>query len=376
MVSDAYFDYAAAAPPFEDALDRFRTVSLETFGNPSSSHDAGKAAKALLEASRKSILARAGLPEGTLIATSGATEANNLVLRGVMEANPEGRLLLAADAHPSAWFAKDLYPKRTDVLETGPDGLISPAKLAAALTKKTVLVSIVHANNETGVVQDLQALGDVCDKKGVMLHVDGVQALGRLPLVLSPLRFMFYTFSAHKFGGVRGVGGVILRSAKLRPQILGGGQEGGARAGTENLAGLAAADTALARSLESFEIEVPRLRRLARLLSEELRAEIPDAILNSAPDRGVPGLVSVSFPNLLGEEIVVEMNLRGLAVSAGSACGSGKMEPSRPVMAMGRTRAQALGTVRISMGRTTTEESMRRLARELKSVVSKQKALA
>src|SRR6185503_9670350 len=201
-----------------------------------------------------------------------------------------------------------------------------------------------HANHETGVVQDVKALGEVCARKGVPLHVDGVQALGRLPVTLSELPFAFYTFSAHKFGGPRGVGGVIVRSATLAPQILGGGQEKGARGGTENVAGLAAALTALDLATRSLEGEGPRLRKLAGLLTDEIRTAIPDALVNSSAN-GLPGLVSFSFPKLLGEEIVVELNLRGFAVSAGSACGSGKMEPPRTVMAMGRTREQALGTL-------------------------------
>jgi cysteine desulfurase len=375
MAEDGYFDYAATAPPYPEALKRFEEVSLRHYGNPSSSHDAGSQARTTFDAARKGFLARVGFADGSLLVTSGATEANNLVLRSVMEAHPDGRLLLAADLHPSAWFARDAYPKRSDVLDAGPDGRLSPDRLATLLSKKTVLVSLLHVNNETGVIQDLKELGAVCRKAGVPLHVDGVQALGRVPVTLSELPFTFYTFSAHKFGGPRAVGGVLIRDAKLRPQILGGGQEGGQRSGTENVAGLAAALVALDLSARSLETEVPRLRRLARQLGDEIRAAIPDAILNSSPE-GLPGLVSLSFPNLIGEEIVVEMNLRGFALSAGSACGSGRMEPSRPVMAMGRTRAQALGTVRISMGRFTTEESARRLAAALRQVVEKQKALA
>jgi len=364
MTDEGYFDTAASAPPFPEALKRFEEVSLRHYGNPSSSHEGGRQAREALEAARKAFLARVGFADGTLVLTSGATEANNLVLHG-------GRPLLAADVHPSAWFARE----RSDVVETGPDGRISPDKLAAAITKKTTVVSIVHANNETGVVQDVKALGEVCARKNVPLHVDGVQALGRMPVTLSELPFAFYTFSAHKFGGPRGVGGVILRDAKLSPQIAGGGQEKGARGGTENVAGLAAALVALDLSTRSLESEMPRLRRLAGLITDEIRAAIPEVLVNSAAT-GVPGLVSFSFPKLLGEEIVVELNLRGFAVSAGSACGSGKMEPSSPVMAMGRTREQALGTVRISMGRHTTEESVRRLATALRQVVEKQKALA
>jgi cysteine desulfurase len=364
MTDEGYFDTAATAPPYPEALRRFEEVSLRQFGNPSSSHGAGQQARETLETARKAFLARVGFADGTLVLTSGATEANNLVLQG-------GRPLLAADVHPSAWFARD----RSDVVDTGPDGRISPDKLAAAITKKTTIVSIVHANNETGVVQDVKALGEVCAKKGVPLHVDGVQALGRLPVTLSELPFAFYTFSAHKFGGPRGVGGVLVRNAALTPQILGGGQEKGARGGTENVPGLAAALVALDLSTRSLETEVPRLRKLAALITDDIRSAVPDVLINSTAT-GVPGLVSFSFPKLLGEEIVVELSLRGFAVSAGSACGSGKMEPSRPVMAMGRTREQALGTVRVSMGRHTTEESVRRLAAALRQVVEKQKALA
>ena len=364
MADDGYFDTAASAPPFPEALKRFEEVSLRQFGNPSSSHDAGRQAREALEAARTAFLARVGLADGALVLTSGATEANNLVLQG-------GRPLLAADVHPSAWFARE----RSDVVETGPDGRVSPEKLAAAITKKTTIVSIVHANNETGVIQDVKALGDVCARKGVPLHVDGVQAIGRLPVTLSELPFAYYTFSAHKFGGPRGVGGVIVRNAKPTAQIVGGGQEKGLRGGTENVAGLAAALVALDLSTRSLQSESLRLLKLAVMLTEEISATVPDVLVNSGPD-GLPGLVSFSFPGLIGEEIVVEMNLRGFAVSAGSACGSGKMEPSRPVMAMGRTREQALGTVRISMGRHTTEDGVRRLAVALRQVVEKQKALA
>jgi cysteine desulfurase len=376
MTGEGYFDCAASVPPYPEALRRFEEVSAQHYANPSSTHGAGRGSRDVLERAREAFLARTGYSDGRLILTSGATEANNLVLRGVMERHPKGRLLLAADAHPSAGFARDLFPKATDLLETGPDGRILPELLLKRITKKTVLVSLLHANNETGVIQDLRALGTVCAQRGVALHVDGVQALGRIPVTLSEFPFSYYTFSAHKFGGVRGVGGVVARDRNLEAQIRGGGQEDGLRGGTENVAGLAAAVVALDLSTRALGEEAPRLRGLARSLGEDLKAAFPDAILNSDPDAGLPGLVSISFPKLIGEEIVVEMDLRGYELSAGSACGSGRKEPSRPVLAMGRTRSQALGTVRISMGRFTTPEAVRGLTAALKQVVEKQKALA
>jgi cysteine desulfurase len=376
MSDETYFDYAAGAPPFPEALRRFDEVSLQVYGNPSSTHGRGKKAREALDRAREAFLARLGFHDGRLVLTSGGTEANNLVIRSLMDRHPSGRLLLAADAHPSAWFAKELYGSRVDVLETDPGGRIDPARLSKRITRKTALVSLLHANNETGVLQDVRALGDLCADRKVPLHVDGVQSVGHLPLTLSELPFSYYTFSAHKFGGPRGVGGVLARPLPPEAQIRGGGQEQGARGGTENVAGLAAAVVALDQSARALESEVPRLRRLARTLAQDLRSAIPGAVINSDADSGLPGLVSVSFPALVGEEIVLEMDLRGYEISAGSACGSGRREPSRPLLAMGRSRIEALGTVRISMGRFTTDESVAGLSAALRQVVEKQKALA
>jgi cysteine desulfurase len=372
MGDERYFDTAASCPPFPEALRRVEEVSLRLFGNPSSTHAWGQKAHEILEAAREGVLACLGIPGGSLLLTSGATEANNLVIRSAMDSHPEGRLLLGADVHDSAWFARALYPGRVDLLETGPDGRIPADRLESRLARRTVLVSLLHVNNETGAIHDLRALGGICARRGVALHCDGVQAVGRLPLALADLPFAAYTFSAHKFGGPRGVGGVIVREGRPAPLLRGGGQEGGARSGTENVAGLSAAHVALEMAARALDLEVPRLRRLARLLVDS----VPEALVNSDPERGLPGLISLSFPGLVGESLVAEMSLRGFAISAGSACGSGKMEPSRPVMAMGRTREQALGTVRISMGRLTTEEAVRDLAATLKEAVDRQRALA
>ena len=253
------------------------------------------------------------------------------------------------------------WRKRVDVLPVGPDG----HPRWGEMSPKTALVSVLHGNNETGVVHALR-------DPGVPLHVDAVQTVGRLPLDRLP--FTYLTFSAHKFGGPRGVGGVVVRGEPPPPQILGGGQERGARAGTENVAGLAAAAVALEASLRMMEAEIPRLRALARKVQGELLAKIPGLVANSNPDAGLPGLVSVSVPDLPGETIVQELDLRGFAISAGSACGSGKMQPSRVLLAMGRPKHQALGMLRISMGRGTKDVDA--LIAALVEVVKKQRELA
>ena len=350
-----YFDYAASAPPFAEALARQQEVAAKLFASPSSTHGAGRRAKEILDAARKDILRLLGFPDATLVLTSGGTEANNLVLRSVLE----GRILLAADVHPSAWFAKEAWPKRVEVLPVGADGRLQWTSTKAAL------VSVLHGNNETGLVHELKEVG-------VPLHVDAVQSVGHLPL--DQLPFTYLTFSAHKFGGPRGVGGVVVRNGALAPQIIGGGQERGARGGTENVAGLAATALALEASLRMMEVETQRLRGLARKLQAELLAKIPGLVANSDPESGLPGLVSVSIPDLAGETVVQEMDLRGFAISAGAACGSGKMEPSRVLLARGLPRNLALGMLRISMGRLTKDVDA--LGAALAEVVKKQRELA
>ncbi|HEX7900804.1 MAG TPA: aminotransferase class V-fold PLP-dependent enzyme [Planctomycetota bacterium] len=353
-MSEGYFDYAASAPPFAEALARQQEVAAKLFASPSSTHGGGRRAKEILDGARKDILRLLGCPDATLVLTSGATEANNLVIRSAMDA--DGRLLLAADVHPSAGYARDRWPKRVDDLPVGPDGRLREMKPGP----KTALVSVLHGNNETGVVHALK-------DPGVPLHVDATQTAGHLPL---DVPFTYLTFSAHKFGGPRGVGGVVVRKAALAPQIEGGGQERGARGGTENVAGLAAAAVALEASLRMRDAETARLRGLARQLQAELSG-VASLVANSDPETGLPGLVSVSLPDLPGETVVQEMDLRGFAISAGAACGSGRMEPSRVILAMGRSKALALGTLRVSMGRLTTEASMNAMAAALKDVVKK-----
>ena len=371
-----YFDYAASCPPFAEAMEALARVSSDFFGNPSSLHDAGRAARGLIEETRRDMAALCGLDDGDMLLTSGATEANNLVICGVMARHPQGRILLAADVHASAWFAKEAFVGRTDVVPTGPDGRISLDGLTKAITPKTVLCSLLHVNNETGTVHDVEAVGRLCATKGILVHLDGAQSVGHIPLDLGKVPFGFYTFSAHKFGGPRGVGGVFLRESDLTPAFRGGGQERGLRAGTENVAGFAAALTALRRSCELMQGEAPRLRHLARVLVDALQRDIRDMIVNSDIDAGRPGVVSLSFPGVTGTNAATEMDLMGFAVSSGSACHSGQVEPSRVILAMGRSRREALGTIRISMGRHTDEEQVRDLAAALREVIERQRALA
>jgi cysteine desulfurase len=232
---------------------------------------------------------------------------------------------------------------------------------------------VLHGNNETGILQDLPGLAAAA--RGVPLHADVVQALGRVPLDLAASGVAYATFSGHKFGAPRGIGGVLVApgAPALKAQAPGGGQERGLRGGTENVAGLAAA--ALALELASKSDPAP-LRSLARRLTERLQAGIPGALSNSDPERGLPGFVNLCLPGLVGETVAAELSVRGFSVSAGSACGSGSMLPSRVVLAMGRPKDLALGALRITMGRGTSAADVDALAAALVEVAAKQRALA
>ena len=370
-----YFDYAASSPPFPEALERFNQTALEYYGNPSSGHEHGRKAAEKSEEIKSDIARLLGFTDGYLVLTSGGTEANNCVIKGVLDKYPQGRLLLAADVHESAWFATDVYAGRTDILPIGRNGRINPDQVEHYLNSRTVLCSVLFANNETGIIHNISRLGTLCGRKGVQFHCDAVQAIGHIPLDLSSLVFDYFTFSAHKFAGVRGTGGIFLRRYDFIPQILGGGQEQNIRAGTENLPGLAAASAALKLSMEMRENEELRLRNLAKQFVTLIGKRITDLQINSDLEHGLPGLISVSFPGVKGSELVTALNLNGFSISAGSACHSGEISPSRVMTSMGLSDQLALGTARISMGRFSEEEKVEELAGALINAVTSQRAL-
>lgn len=373
---DSYFDYAASSPPYDKALERYVTWARKYYANPSSAHDPGNDARTLLHETKKGISQRVQFQEGYLVLTSGGTEANNMVIRGVMDKYPDRRLLLGADVHASSWFAQDFYRKRVDILPVEKDGTYALSQVRKMITPQTILCSLVHGNNETGVVHKITEIGTLLAQKGVLFHCDGVQVVGHLPIQLSSIPFAFYTFSAHKFGGLRGSGGICMRQADIVPLHQGGGQEMQLRAGTENVAVHAATLTALNLALESLPDEEKRLRSLTHIFTDIIHRGISEVIVNSDPNNGIPGLISLTFTGVKGSEVVYEMNLLNYAISSGSACHSGEVQASRMITNLGMSADKALGTVRISMGRYSTEKQTKDCASTLINVINRQRRLA
>lgn len=364
-----YFDYAASAPPFPEALETQALAADRWCGNPSAGHAFGRAAAAELARLKAAFARLLDFGDGRVVLMSGATEANNWVVQSALAPVPKGRVLVAADVHASVWEAARRFGGRVDVVAPDGEGRVLPAALAAALRPDTRLFCCSHAANETGVVHDVAALSALCARRRVLCHVDGAQAVGHLPVRLSELCCEFYVFAAHKFGGPRGVGGVCLRWGADSGVLAGGAQEGGLRAGTENVAGLAGAVEALARAQAALPQESPRLRGLACRLADAVRRLEPPVRINGDPAKGLPGLVSMAFAGLDGHALAADLDLQGFAVGTGSACSESRPEPSRALRAMGLSAAEALGALRVSMGRLTRDADVEALAGALEATV-------
>ncbi|MFB9993586.1 cysteine desulfurase family protein [Deinococcus oregonensis] len=356
-----YLDYAATHPMTPEALAAYAQAAALP-GNPASVHAAGQAARERLEEGRARVAAALNTDPRNLIANSGGTEGDNHVLLGMARAWQEkhgtpGHLITTPTEHsavlaPARWLAAQGWA----VTWLAPDafGRYHPGQLAESLRPDTALVSIHHANNEIGTVQDTPALAAVAAAKGVPYHSDAVQAPGVLPIDVAAWGVTFATISAHKWGGPRGVGFLYVRRGTVLPAItLGGGQEGGLRPGTQDTAGVYAAGVALTRAEEQREATFAHLSALrARFLNQI--AAIPHLRVNHPPE-GSPKVVSVTLPGADGEALLMNLDMLGIAASAGSACAAGTMQPSHVLTAIGLPEPDARASLRFSFGQATTE---------------------
>jgi cysteine desulfurase len=362
-----YLDYAATTP-----VDRRVAAVLSQhltrdglFGNPSSStHAFGRTAARAVETAREYVAALLGADRREIIWTSGATEANNLALQGVMRAHArKGRRLVTSQTEHKAVLDVCRRLERegcaVTYLAPDPDGLIPPERVAAALRPDTVLVSLMHVNNETGVVQDLAAIGAIARPRGVLLHVDAAQSAGKLPIDLQTLPVDLLSLSAHKLYGPKGIGALYVRQwpnrVRLEPLLYGGGQERGLRAGTLPTHQIAAMGEACRIAGEETAAEQARIRGLRNRLWQELAA-LGDVELNGHPEQSVAGILNLGFAGIAAEALLAA--LPEIAVATGSACTSAGNEPSHVLRAMGRDPFRARGAVRFSLGRFTTVEEI------------------
>ena len=377
-----YLDHNATTPVRPEVVEVMDRVLREVFGNPSSVHAEGVRAREELETARARCAALVGAAPEEVIFTAGATEANHLALLGIAgRPDRPGRHLVSTCAeHPSveAPLAR-LEGEGFEVTRLPVDrrGLVDPAELEAALRPDTALVSILWANNETGVIQPMEVLAGIVRDRGIPLHVDATQALGKIPVDLERVPADLLSASAHKLGGPKGTGMLVRRrGVRLEPLLRGGGQERGLRGGTENVAG--AAGFGLACELAARELE-ERGRRYAALrdrLWEGLRRAVPDARWNGAPAPVLPNTLNVCFPGASGELLLQALDLEGVAASAGAACHSGAVEPSAVLLAMGLAPEEAACSLRLSVGHGVDEAQIDRVLDILPRLVARAREAA
>jgi cysteine desulfurase len=376
-MSEIYLDYAATAPLDPAVGAAMRDCMEREFGNPSSQHAAGRRARALVEAARDAVARRVGAPSERIVFTSGATESNNLALQGVLRRSRGRRVHLVTSRieHKSVLdVAKALQASGVEVTQVPATagGYVEPEAVMEALTPDTQLVSIMHVNNETGVIQDVAAIGAACRARGVLFHVDAAQSVGKLPLDLAEAPIDLCSLTAHKLCGPKGVGALyVAPRATLVPQLRGGEQERGLRAGT--LATHQIVGMGKAYELADPVREAPRLAALRDRLWQELQA-IGGVRQNGDPTRRAAHVLNATFPGVDGESLRFE--LRDIAVSAGSACAADSPEASHVLTGMGLSDVLAAGSLRFSVGRFTVEDEVVAAARRVAAAVARLRGLA
>jgi len=377
-----YMDHNATTPLAEPVADRMMAVLREEFGNPSSVHHFGQRAKSVVDEARSAVAELIGGDPSEVIFTSGGTESDNFALRGAAEAlEPSGRRHLVSSGieHEAVLNTLKALARRgwqTTLMPVGATGLVTAEGLTAALTDQTAVVSIMHANNEIGTIQPVAELTRLAKARGAVVHTDAVQTAGKIPLNVKALGVDLLSISAHKFYGPKGVGALwVRRGLRLLPFMTGGKQERGRRSGTENVAAIAGMGVAARLAMAKMAEEASRLASLRDRLEQRILQAVPGTAINGDPDTRVPNTSNISFDRVEAESLLIALDLEGIAVSTGSACSSGTLEPSHVLKAMGLPAHRTQNSIRFSLGAANTEADVDRVVAVLPGVVDKLRSL-
>ena len=380
-MSNTYLDNNATTRVAPEVVDSMLPFLTDHYGNPSSIHRMGARAAAGIKAARERATVFLRCRESEIVFTSGGTESNNTAIRGVLHALPGKRHIVTTRVeHPSVLeVCKKLEGEGDRVTYLGVDrgGELDLSELDRAITGETALVSIMWANNETGVVFPIGKIAEITAARGVLLHVDGVQTAGKLPIDLEKTRVDLLTLSGHKLHAPKGVGLLFVRrQTPIHPLVTGGGQERGRRSGTENLPGIVGFGKAMEIAAAEPLATVERIGKLRDKLEESILASIPSTARNGARHPRLPNTTNISFEGVEGEAILLLLDEVGICASSGSACSTGALEPSHVLKAMGLAGAEAIGAVRFSLSRYTTEEEIDRVIEVLPGIVRRLRGIA
>lgn len=381
-MKNIYLDYAATAPCDPEVLRAMEPYFFEKFGNASSLHSFGQEAKGALEDSRETTANFLGARPEEIIFTSGGSESDNNAIFGVAEAlaNKGNHIITSAIEHHAILEpCRALEKKGFQVTYVGvdKDGLVSLEEIKKAITGKTILISIMHANNEIGAIQPIARIGALAREKGIYFHTDAVQTVGHIPVDVDDLNVDLLSLAAHKFYGPKGVGALYARKGtRLGKFLYGGDQERGRRASTSNVSGIVGLGKAIELCAKSMDKEAKFLTSLRDKLIKEIPARIPEVRLNGHPVMRLPNNVNFSIKYIEGESMLLSLDMLGLALSTGSACTSSSLEPSHVLLAIGLDHATAHGSLRITTGRWTKESDIQLLLENLPRVVEKLRAMS
>ncbi len=356
-----YLDSNATTPMRPEVVAAMIPVFTDHFGNASSIHWFGQHAKTLIDDARKHVAGLINAETSEIVFLSGGTEADNFAVRGIAESQKEkGRHIITSriEHHAVMHTCRDLEKQGFEItwLPVSREGLVDPEQVRNALRPGTILISIMHANNEIGTVQPVEEIGRIAAEADVYFHSDGVQATGKIPVDVKALGVDLYSISAHKIHGPKGVGALFVRKGTmLKPLMTGGGHERNRRSGTENVAGIVGFGEAARLAREGLAAEMPRVRELRDRLESGLKSRIERIHVNSENAPRLPNTSNVMVDFAEGEGLVISLDLKGVAVSTGSACSSGSLEPSHVLTAIGKTPDEAHGSLRFSLSSMTTD---------------------
>jgi cysteine desulfurase len=378
-----YFDYNATTPLAPEVLETVVRASRDLFGNASSVHHFGQQAKAAIDDARSAIAALIHADPSEIVFTSGGTESDNFAIRGAAEAlEPAGRRHLVATAieHEAVLNTLKALARRgwdTTLVPVDRTGIVSPDRIREAISTRTALVSVMHANNEIGTIQPIAAIAAIAHECGALMHTDAVQSAAKIPVDVRELGVDLLSLSAHKFNGPKGAGVLwIRRGTRMVPLLTGGKHERNRRAGTENVPAIAGMGVAARLGVAKLGADADRVAALRDRLEQGVLSRVPGTVVNGDTAARVPNTTNISFDRVEAESLLIALDLEGIAVSTGSACSSGTLEPSHVLRAMGLSTHRTQNSLRFSLGQFSTEGDVDRVLDVLPRLVEKLRSLS